>query len=68
MFTGWFARDPKVLRDVGQVLLQQPFSVVDRPGRILIAEDCFDLIMSNYDRSRHLSVITNTFENNFQGT
>ena len=67
MFAGWFARDPKVLRDVGQVLLRQPCSVVERPWRILIAEDCFDLIMSTDDRSRQLSVLTNTFEN-FQGT
>lgn len=40
---GWFARDPKILRQVGHSLLQLPYSDVKQPRRILIADDCFKL-------------------------
>ncbi|KAG0583276.1 hypothetical protein M758_3G124400 [Ceratodon purpureus] len=40
---GWFARDPKILRQVGHSLLQLPFSDVKQPRRVLIADDCFKL-------------------------
>ena len=43
MNTGWFARDPKILRQVGHSLLQVPYSDVKHPRRILVADDCFRL-------------------------
>jgi amidase len=39
---GWFARDAVLLRRVGQVLLRPPTGV-QRTGRLLIADDAFEL-------------------------
>ncbi|KAK3228289.1 hypothetical protein Dsin_008151 [Dipteronia sinensis] len=47
---GWFARDPNVLRRVGHVLLQLPFSVQRSPRQIIIADDCFELLKIPIDR------------------
>lgn len=40
---GWFAKDPKTLRQVGHALLQLPYSDSKQPRRVLIADDCFKL-------------------------
>ncbi|KAL9272550.1 Amidase 1-like protein [Drosera capensis] len=42
---GWFARDPKILNQVGRVLLL-PVEDVDmiNPSQVIIAEDCFQLL------------------------
>jgi amidase len=39
---GWFARDPSLLRRVGQVLLP-PALTAPRPSELLIADDAFEL-------------------------
>lgn len=40
---GWFARDAEVLRSVGHVMLQQPYTTMRAPQRLLIADDLFVL-------------------------
>lgn len=40
---GWFARDPIVLKRVGQLLLQQPEFEHHKPTQVLITEDCMKL-------------------------
>ncbi|ESR64856.1 hypothetical protein CICLE_v10007714mg [Citrus x clementina] len=47
---GWFARDPKILRHVGHVLLQLPFAAQRSPRQIIIADDCFELLKIPADR------------------
>ena len=49
-FTGWFARDPSVLRRVGHVLLQLPYAVSRSPRQIVIADDCFQEVKIPVDR------------------
>lgn len=56
---GWFARDPDVLRTVGQVLLQQTYQEPKQPRRFLIADDCFSL---SDMQNRQLSVVLNSVE------
>ncbi|KAH9763447.1 Outer envelope protein 64 [Citrus sinensis] len=46
----WFARDPKILRHVGHVLLQLPFAAQRSPRQIIIADDCFELLKIPADR------------------
>ncbi|XAR63968.1 Amidase [Bertholletia excelsa] len=41
---GWFAKDPSILRRVGHVLLQIPFTTQHNPRNIIIADDCFQLL------------------------
>ncbi|KAG0563158.1 hypothetical protein M758_8G008300 [Ceratodon purpureus] len=40
---GCFARDATILREVGHILLQLPYTDVRQPRRFIIAEDCFEL-------------------------
>lgn len=40
---GWFAKDHTILRRVGHVLLQLPYTVQRSPRQIIIADDCFQL-------------------------
>ncbi|THG21293.1 hypothetical protein TEA_008073 [Camellia sinensis var. sinensis] len=47
---GWFAKDPNILRRVGHVLLQVPFSLQRNPRNIIIADDCFQLLKIPVDR------------------
>lgn len=47
---GWFAMDPSILRRVGQVLLQLPFSAQRNPRNVIIADDCFQLSKIPIDR------------------
>ncbi|WCJ42077.1 Glutamyl-tRNA(Gln) amidotransferase subunit A [Euphorbia peplus] len=47
---GWFAKDPNVMRRVGHMLLQLPFGVQRNPRRIIIADDCFQLLKIPADR------------------
>ena len=58
--TGWFARDPNVLRKVGHVLLQQPHHETKKPRRILIADDCFSLSDA---QNKQLAVVLSSIEN-----
>ncbi|KAJ9541145.1 hypothetical protein OSB04_027651 [Centaurea solstitialis] len=45
---GWFSRDPGTLNRVGKILLQLPDEKPDekqvQPSRVLVAEDCFQLL------------------------
>ncbi|XXG63327.1 hypothetical protein AAC387_Pa05g1550 [Persea americana] len=41
---GWFARDPRILRRVGHVLLQLPYADLRAPRHIIFADDCFQLL------------------------
>ena len=47
---GWFAKDPTILRRVGHVLLQVPYTVPQSPRSIVVADDCFNLLNSSADR------------------
>lgn len=47
---GWFAKDPTILRRVGHVLLQVPYTVQRSPRSIVVADDCFNLLNSSADR------------------
>ncbi|XP_050258714.1 translocon at the outer membrane of chloroplasts 64 [Quercus robur] len=47
---GWFAKDPNILRRVGHVLLQLPYTVQRSPRQIIIADDCFQLLKIPVDR------------------
>ncbi|KAM1314985.1 hypothetical protein ACFX13_018925 [Malus domestica] len=47
---GWLARDPNVLRRVGHVLLQLPYTVSRSPRQIVIADDCFQEVKIPVDR------------------
>ncbi|XP_073015291.1 translocon at the outer membrane of chloroplasts 64-like isoform X1 [Primulina eburnea] len=40
---GWFAKDPSVLRRVGHVLLQVPYTAQRNPRSVLISDDLFQL-------------------------
>lgn len=42
---GWFARDAGLLQKVGSVLLGEHYQT-SQPARLLIADDCFDLVES----------------------
>jgi len=57
-FSGWFARDPSILRRVGHILLQAPFVVQRPPRQIIIADDCFQHINVPLDRSSQVVVKT----------
>ncbi|KAJ1387450.1 Amidase signature domain [Sesbania bispinosa] len=46
---GWFARNPTILKKVGQVLLHLPNVTHARPSHIIIADDCFQLSSIPYD-------------------
>lgn len=60
---GWFAKDPTILCKVGHVLLQQPYTEVKQPKRVVIADDCFKLLSASEDR--RISVVINAFEKTF---
>ncbi|GAB2228943.1 hypothetical protein Droror1_Dr00023077 [Drosera rotundifolia] len=47
---GWFARDPKILNQVGRVLLPVQDVDVLNPSQVIIAEDCFQLLNIPIDR------------------
>lgn len=49
-FSGWFAKDPNVLRRVGHVLLQVPFTVQRTPRQMILADDSFQLLKIPTDR------------------
>lgn len=51
---GWFARDPITLTRVGHVLLQLPIEATKQPTRIVIPEDCFQLLGSPSDQISHI--------------
>ncbi|KAL3538076.1 hypothetical protein ACH5RR_001442 [Cinchona calisaya] len=47
---GWFARDPAILKQVGQILLGLHDVSSATPSKIIIAEDCFKLLSFPHDR------------------
>ena len=57
-FSGWFAKDPNILRRVGHILLQAPFAMQRSPRQIVIADDCFQHINVPLDRSSQVVVKT----------
>lgn len=42
--SGWFARDPVILKKVGKILLEMPDDNSTTFGKLIIAEDCFNLL------------------------
>lgn len=61
--TGWFSKDPSILRRVGHVLLQVPYGIPRHPKRIIIADDCFQL--SKIPMSRATQVVVKSTEKLF---
>lgn len=53
---GWFARDPNVLRRVGHVLLQVPFTAQRNPRSIVIADDLFKSLNVHVNRTSQVVV------------
>ncbi|KAK4781544.1 hypothetical protein SAY86_015646 [Trapa natans] len=62
---GWFARDPKVLKKVGNVLLRSPQVDYVRPSQVIIAEDCFQLL--SIPSERVARVLVKSVERKFGG-
>ncbi|KAJ0976054.1 hypothetical protein J5N97_018019 [Dioscorea zingiberensis] len=61
--TGWFAKDPNILRRVGHVLLQLPYAGPQQPRHIIIADDCFQL--SKIPANRIMQVVIKSTEKLF---
>ncbi|GER43745.1 glutamyl-tRNA(Gln) amidotransferase subunit A [Striga asiatica] len=57
---GWFAKDPSILRRVGHVLLQVPYSAQRNPRNIVIADDCFQ--SSKFPADRITQVVIKSIE------
>eukprot|EP00850_Spirogloea_muscicola_P004462 SM000019S05006 [mRNA] locus=s19:460014:464021:- [translate_table: standard] len=58
---GWFARDPAVLRQVGNVLLAElPQASARNAQKIFVAEDCFALCNSTYPSAILMDAIAST--------
>lgn len=53
--TGWFAKDPNILRHVGHILLQASF-VQRSPRQIIIADDCFQHLNGPLDKSSQVVI------------
>ncbi|CAH9143968.1 unnamed protein product [Cuscuta epithymum] len=53
---GWFAKDPNILRRVGHVLLQIPFTAQRNPRNILIADDLFQSLNVPIDRTSQVVI------------
>ncbi|XP_021742471.1 amidase 1-like [Chenopodium quinoa] len=53
---GWFARDPSILKKVGNVLLPPLDPHLVSPSPIIIAEDCFKLLNIPIDRVKQVLV------------
>ncbi|KAF7822244.1 Translocon at the outer membrane of chloroplasts 64 [Senna tora] len=52
---GWFAKDPNILRRVGNILLQASF-VQRNPRQIIIADDCFQHLNVPLDKSSQVVI------------
>jgi len=61
--TGWFARDPSVLRRVGHLLLRLNYADIRAPRHFYIADDCFEL--SKIPARRLTQVVTKSVEKLF---
>ncbi|KAL6552476.1 Translocon at the outer membrane of chloroplasts 64 [Orobanche hederae] len=57
---GWFAKDPSVLRRVGHVMLQLPYTAQRNPRNIVIADDCFQ--SSKFPADRITQVVIKSIE------
>ena len=64
-YPGWFARDPHILKKVGNVLLQLPEADPVPPSQIIISDDCFEL--STIPRDRITQALINSVEKSFGG-
>ncbi|KAL8170447.1 hypothetical protein V2J09_022251 [Rumex salicifolius] len=53
---GWFARDPSILNRVGRVLLPLPDAHPRNPCRILIPDDCFELLSIPIERVKQVFI------------
>ncbi|XP_021772964.1 amidase 1-like isoform X2 [Chenopodium quinoa] len=53
---GWFARDPSILKRVGNVLLPPLDPHLVSPSPVIIAEDCFKLLNIPIDRVKQILV------------
>ncbi|KAJ7975236.1 outer envelope protein 64, chloroplastic-like [Quillaja saponaria] len=53
---GWIAKDPNILRRVGHILLQVPFSVQRSPRQFIIADDCFQRLKIPVDRTAQVVI------------
>nr|GMC69147.1 outer envelope protein 64, chloroplastic [Ipomoea batatas] len=53
---GWFTRDPNILRRVGHVLLQVPFTAQRNPRNIVIANDLFQSLNIPTDRTSQVVI------------
>jgi len=60
---GLFTRDPNILRHVGHILLQLPFTEYRQPRRIIIADDCFEFTEIPNDQT--VNVVTRSTEKLF---
>ncbi|KAF9671309.1 hypothetical protein SADUNF_Sadunf12G0034000 [Salix dunnii] len=60
---GWFAKDPNILRRVGHVLLQPAFGGQRSPRKIIMADDCFQLLKIPVDRVSQ--AVVNSTEKHF---
>ncbi|KAF6144586.1 hypothetical protein GIB67_006078 [Kingdonia uniflora] len=60
---GWFAKDVGILRRVGHVLLQLPYTNPRSPRNIILADDCFQLLKIPTNRISH--VVIKSIENHF---
>ncbi|KAF8729884.1 hypothetical protein HU200_017345 [Digitaria exilis] len=50
---GWFARDPSVLRRVGEVLLPATAGGLKQTRQFVFADDCFQLLMVSNQKTVH---------------
>ncbi|XP_056697393.1 amidase 1 isoform X2 [Spinacia oleracea] len=62
---GWFARDPAILKRVGNVLLPPLDHPLVTPSQIIVAEDCFKLLNIPIDRVKQ--VLVKSVEKSFGG-
>ncbi|KAJ0080381.1 hypothetical protein Patl1_22676 [Pistacia atlantica] len=62
---GWFARDPKILKQVGHVLLESSDTPHVRPSQVIVAEDCVRL--SSIPSGRTTQVLLKAVEKLFGG-
>ncbi|KAH7429470.1 hypothetical protein KP509_09G050400 [Ceratopteris richardii] len=62
---GWFSREPRILQNVGKILLKNHSSDVKRPKRVFIADDCFNLAASKEIRERQISIVSKTIEKEY---
>ena len=63
--SGWFARDPAILKRIGNVLLPPLDANLTNSKSIIIAEDCFKLLNIPIDRVKQ--ILVKSIEKSFGG-